>query len=107
MHREEEFKVERVCKRVVLHLRNLVLARHLGPEHWKGCEPKVDFMGTTTWRSKIRKVEKVQWRPPDWPWIKLNVDGAFVGGTNRAGGGGLIRDHRGELVEAFCVPFAA
>ena len=64
-------------------------------------------MGVQTRRAKTRRVEKVLWKPPDWPWIKLNTDGAFGGTANMAGGGGLVRDHLGRCLEAFCSPLAA
>ena len=47
------------------------------------------------------------WRPPEWPWLKVNTDGSFEGCTGRAGGGGVVRDHLGDIVEAFCTPVAA
>ena len=107
VHHENVFKVENVCKRVVAYLRNLVLAGFLGPDQWVGCDPKVDFMEAQSRKSKVRKVEKVVWRPPEWPWLKVNTDGSFEGCTGRAGGGGVVRDHLGDIVEAFCTPVAA
>ena len=88
-------------------LRNMVLAGQLGPDQWNGCDPKVDFMVGQTRQSKPRRVERVQRRPPDWPWLKLNTDGAFVGATGRAGGGGILRNHLGESMEAFFGPVVA
>ena len=95
MHLENDFNVENVCRRVVTYLRCLVLASHLGPDQWAGCDPKVDFMGAQTKNSKIRKVEKVVWRLPLWPWLKINTDGSFEGSTGSAGVGGVVRDHLG------------
>ncbi|XP_047979233.1 uncharacterized protein LOC125221150 [Salvia hispanica] len=81
VHLEKSFKVENICRRIVIYLRNLVLAGHLGPEQWSECEPKVDFMVAQTEKSKEKRVEKVLWRPPDWPRIKINTDGSFEGRT--------------------------
>ena len=107
VHREIVFKVENVCHRVMAHLRNLVIAGHLGPEQWSGCVPKVDFMEAQAGRNKPKKVVKLQWRPPEQSWMKINIDGAFEGSTNRAGGGGLLRNCFGDIVEAFCTPVKA
>ena len=107
VHLEKDFRVDNICKRIVIYLRNLVVAGHLGPEHWVECDPKVDFMVSQDKNCKMKRVEKVLWKPPDWPWIKLNTDGAFEGLTGRAGGGGIVRDQLGETVEAFCLPLAA
>ncbi|XP_042003733.1 uncharacterized protein LOC121752695 [Salvia splendens] len=106
-HLDKVFKVENVCKRVVMHLRNLVLAGRLGPEQWKGCDPRVDFMVEQVKPGRARRVEKIQWKPPDWLWVKLNTDGSCEGLTGRAGGGGIVRNHLGETVPAFCSPVLA
>ena len=37
----------------------------------------------------------VKWNIPMEGWCKLNSDGASLGNPGRAGGGGLIQDHRG------------
>lgn len=99
--------MENVCKRIEWLLRNLVLAGQLGSEHWAGCAPSVDFMVDRPRQSKPRRVEKVQWRPPDRPWLTLNSDGASVAATGRAEGGGILRNHLGETLEAFCTPVSA
>ncbi|KAH9670623.1 putative ribonuclease H protein [Citrus sinensis] len=48
-----------------------------------------------------KKVNKwIGWSPPNWPWYKLNSDGACkVNGV--AAAGGLIRDHSGHWVAGF------
>ncbi|KAH9791596.1 putative ribonuclease H protein [Citrus sinensis] len=48
-----------------------------------------------------KKVNKwIGWSPPNWPWCKLNSDGACkVNGV--AAAGGLIRDHSGHWVAGF------
>ncbi|XP_042016229.1 uncharacterized protein LOC121764242 [Salvia splendens] len=45
--------------------------------------------------------------PPDQTCIKLNKDGSFMEATNKAGGGGIIRDHSGNMLVAFCTPLDA
>ena len=54
--------------------------------------------------SSARRVETlVSWRHPAVGWVKLNTDGAAKGNPGAAGGGGLIRGHRGELFEVFTI----
>lgn len=43
----------------------------------------------------------VAWRKPPKQVLKLNVDGAARGNPGHAGGGGLIRDSKGQFVAGF------
>ena len=43
----------------------------------------------------------VRWRYPSIGWVRLNTDGASKGNPGKAGAGGIIRGHRGELFECF------
>lgn len=43
----------------------------------------------------------MRWKYPNLGWVRLNTDGASKGTPGRAGAGGLIRGHRGELFEVF------
>ncbi|XP_042033147.1 uncharacterized protein LOC121779791 isoform X2 [Salvia splendens] len=104
IHRGTSFRLENVCYRVEWHLRNLVLAGHLGQEQWEGCEPGVASLKGRPARERPKKAETVQWRLLESPWLKLNSDGAFERSGNRGGGGGLLRNYRGDLVEAFSSP---
>ncbi|XP_042065471.1 uncharacterized protein LOC121808983 [Salvia splendens] len=72
VHRDKAFDVANVIKRVNVKLRHLVVAKLLGPEHWKYCSPKLDEMVS---------------RDPKLP--------------QRAGGGGVLRDSEGEILAAF------
>lgn len=45
----------------------------------------------------------VSWKYPPLGWVRLNTDGASKGNPGRAGAGGIIRGHRGELFEVFAV----
>ncbi|KAH6823276.1 hypothetical protein C2S53_015017 [Perilla frutescens var. hirtella] len=40
-------------------------------------------------------------------WVKLNSDGSFDRAQQTAAGGGLLRDHRGELITSYCLPLQA
>ncbi|GKU90274.1 hypothetical protein SLEP1_g4283 [Rubroshorea leprosula] len=45
----------------------------------------------------------VRWYPPDFPFLKLNTDGAMNHTTGRAITDGLIRDHGGQWIHGFTV----
>ena len=105
VHREKSFEAENVIKRVISHLRSLVMSKLIGPDQWRKCSPQLDVMTGVAREVKRRKVGRVQWRPPDVDWIKLNVDGAFSHELQRAGGGGVVRDHEGEILAAFSTGF--
>ncbi|CAI9765398.1 unnamed protein product [Fraxinus pennsylvanica] len=47
----------------------------------------------------------VSWRKSTVGWVKLNVDGSCVGNPGPCGGGGVIRDHYGNLVAGLCVKY--
>nr|KYP53238.1 hypothetical protein KK1_024865 [Cajanus cajan] len=36
------------------------------------------------------------WSPPDYPGIKVNINGSWLEGQNRMGFGGVIRDSVGR-----------
>ena len=50
-----------------------------------------------------RREVLVRWRHPEVGWVKLNTDGAAKGNPGAAGGGGLLRGHRGELFEIYAI----
>ena len=43
----------------------------------------------------------VKWLKPPDGWWKLNTNGSFLGSSRSAGGGGLIRDSRGQCIGGF------
>lgn len=46
-------------------------------------------------------VVNIRWNKPPNGWFKLNTDGASIGNSGKAGGGGLIRDSSGNWVKGF------
>ena len=53
-------------------------------------------------RSPIQKISRrLRWERPPTGWKKLNTDGSYLGGLDRAGCGGLVRDEQGEWVVGF------
>ncbi|XP_042016195.1 uncharacterized protein LOC121764206 [Salvia splendens] len=107
VHRDKVFEVENIIKSVNMKLRHLVLAKLLGPDQWRECRPLLDVMSGMVSEVRRRKVGRVQWRPPDLFWIKINVDGAFRQLTQKAGAGGVLRDSEGEILAAFSAGFEA
>lgn len=52
---------------------------------------------------QIRTKSRIQicWHHPPLNWFKLNTDGSSLGNPGLAGGGGLIRNDKGEWVKRF------
>ncbi|XP_015168633.1 uncharacterized protein [Solanum tuberosum] len=49
------------------------------------------------------KIREVKWeRPPDSIY-KLNTDGSALNNPGKIGGGGILRDHQGQMVYAFTI----
>jgi hypothetical protein len=46
--------------------------------------------------------ERVQWRPPEAAWHKLNADGAWTAEGNYGGGGMVMHDHNGGVLACAC-----
>ena len=55
-------------------------------------------------RTKVPRL--IKWLKPPVGWWKLNTDGSFLGSSGVAGGGGLIRDSRGQCIGGFAKAFA-
>ncbi|KAL1568848.1 hypothetical protein AAHA92_00405 [Salvia divinorum] len=49
----------------------------------------------------------VKWKPPDHPWLKLNIDTCLVAPSGKFGGGGLIRNSRSTMLAAYSSPINA
>lgn len=47
-----------------------------------------------------QQIKIIRWLCPPWPLLKLNTDGASKM-NNEAGGGGAIRNHKGDVLLAF------
>ncbi|KAL6501548.1 hypothetical protein OROGR_026681 [Orobanche gracilis] len=63
--------------------------------------PPPHFQRATSSPVMTHRPVPVVWLSPETPWIKQNTDGSFDRDTQIARGGGLIRDHHGELILAF------
>ena len=51
--------------------------------------------------SKHKIMKQIKWEKPVNGWRKLNVDGASLVNTGKAGGGGLLRDEEGNWLGGF------
>ena len=67
-----------------------------------------------SWYSLIKLIEQCQqqlsvimvsWRKPQEGIYKLNTDGSALPNSGKIGGGGILRDHKGNLIYAFSIPF--
>lgn len=65
----------------------------------KAMEFKEGYLGGKRKREEVM----IRWTYPREGWVKLNNDGATKGNPGPAGGGGLIRGHRGEFVVAYAM----
>ena len=54
------------------------------------------YLGMIEKHNPVKVKIQVQWLPPPVNWVKLNSDGPSMGNPGLAGGGGLIRNERGE-----------
>jgi hypothetical protein len=48
------------------------------------------------------KIIEVNWHPPLYGCIKVNTDGSWKSGSDKASYGGVFRDYRGKVLGAFC-----
>ena len=106
-HQETQFKAYNVIWQVQMFIRNSMANGGLKPKHWKDvklgfCCPRQEEA-----RRPIPRAMVVKWNPPDQPWLKLNTDGAYSETSGRAGGGGILRNHCGNLIAAFTTPLDA
>ncbi|KAL8531938.1 hypothetical protein ACS0TY_008517 [Phlomoides rotata] len=106
--KERGHRMSSCPKTLAANSTNPVTAGKFLPINWHGCSSSVNSIpvGTTSAWIPVRPT-LVRWLLPPNPWIKLNTDGSFNRNTGVASGGGLIRDHSGDLQLAFCMPLEA
>jgi len=46
----------------------------------------------------------VLWKKPPDQWSKLNTDGSALSNLGKIGAGGILRDHKGQMILAFATP---
>lgn len=106
-HEDSQFKPYNVVWQVQMFIRNGITTGSIKPKHWKKVKMKIIILTQAEIRHRQPRVMQIKWKPPDHPWIKLNTDGSYNETSNKAGGGGVIRDHTGRLLLAFTTPLDA
>ena len=59
------------------------------------------YIGINAKQTSNRRQIAVSWCFPPPSWFKLNSDGSSLGNSGKAGGGGLIRNDRGEWLKGY------
>ena len=73
-------------------------------QNWRKCiQGSVEFysIGLPSKAKQLKNVVSVGWEKPPRGWVKLNTDGSAMKNPDRAGGGGLLRDHDGVWLKGF------
>ena len=76
----------------------------LDPLIWRKCiQGSVEFflIGLVTKTKQLKTIVPVGWEKPPRGWVKFNTDGSAMRNPERAGGGGLIKDHDGVWLKGF------
>ncbi|XP_055814183.1 uncharacterized protein LOC129883575 [Solanum dulcamara] len=55
-------------------------------------------------RKHDTSVIQVKWNKPPPNFVKLNTYGSAINNPGRIGAGGILRDHKGELIYAYATP---
>ena len=58
-------------------------------------------MGMNGKRAQTRQLIRDHWCRPPLNWCKVNSDGSALGQPRRAGGGGLIRNDKGDWIRGY------
>lgn len=82
------YKVKEICQVTTL------------PEANLGHIKILETFGLQHYKHKQLKFMAIKWICPPWPSLKLNIDGASKL-NGESGGGGVIRDHLGNVLLAF------
>ena len=72
--------------------------------NWRKClQGSAEFfsIGLPSKVRQLKNVVSVGWEKPPRGWVKLNTDGSAMKNPDRAGGGGLLRDHDGVWLRGF------
>ncbi|XP_047961401.1 uncharacterized protein LOC125206151 [Salvia hispanica] len=103
-HNEADFRPQNVIWQTQLHIKKLIDSGQLGTNQRRGVVSPLTIVPALSERRQAQLVMPLKWHPPDPPWIKLNTASWLSEGSGQARGGGIIRDHYGQLLCAFSVP---
>lgn len=103
-HRGLPVHAHHIIHKVYSYIHTISRCNLWKPSHWYGDRNIASYFGIElpppcTFLPKI-----VEWTKPSIGWVKLNTDGASLGNPGIAGAGGLLRDHKGQLIFAFKEP---
>lgn len=98
-HRGIVFSSDKIIGQIYMYLQNISQGKHFDFRVWRGfMHLQSKFMVHITAPPPL-KITMVRWVPPEPGVLKLNSDGSVSQG--QAGGGGLIRNSEGEVLQAF------
>ena len=64
----------------------------------------ISALGINTKLQKTKVFTPVGWTRPSEGWAKLNSNGFTFGNSEKAGGGGVFRNHDGEWIKGYARP---
>ncbi|MQL72013.1 hypothetical protein Taro_004346 [Colocasia esculenta] len=99
-HQDQEMTAKHIINSTMLSIRAICISFNFQkiPQSWLAVLHQ-NICGKE--KLKIRSPSIVRWLMPPSGRLKLNVDGAFMKTSGRAGGGGILRDHEGNMCWAF------
>ncbi|MQM13529.1 hypothetical protein Taro_046455 [Colocasia esculenta] len=99
-----DMSVQHIINRSMLSIRAICISAKFQkiPQSWLATLRQYNS-GNGNMNAMVPKI--VRWLTPPPGRLKLNVDGAFKMTANEAGGGGILRDHKGNMVCAFANPY--
>lgn len=76
-------------------------------KHWQWrCEKSIlNYFHCSSHTPPLSLPRPIHWVKPARGRFKLNVDGSFNASNGRAGGGGIVRDSKGQVIFFFFLPF--
>ncbi|MQL87332.1 hypothetical protein Taro_019879 [Colocasia esculenta] len=100
----QDMSAKHIINRSMLSIRAITIAANFQ----KILQPWLVALCQSNSRNEILKVlipKVVRWLTPPPGRLKMNVDGAFNMTSGEAGGGGILRDHKGNMCCAFAKPY--
>ncbi|MQM20053.1 hypothetical protein Taro_053068 [Colocasia esculenta] len=98
----KEMSAKHIINKTMLSIRAICISAKFQniPQPWLNAL-KQSRKGDADLNQNVMAPRIVRWLTPPQGRLKLNVDGAFNVTTNEAGGGGILRDRKGNMYCAF------
>ncbi|KAG8380419.1 hypothetical protein BUALT_Bualt06G0013400 [Buddleja alternifolia] len=104
-HENIPFSSDSIIRQILDHMKMINRNKLWKIIHWIGDRNVAHLWHISLeFPSHVPKALSVYWTNPNPNWIKLNTNGASWGNLGQAGAGGLVRDHKGKVLFAFCEP---